>query len=153
MRIGLDRIDGYATPATLDALARAGGVLAQTEVIDLRALEARRVSGQARVLDVRGKAEYDLAHVPDDINTRLGRSANARCRRHVAVDHRDELRHVTTACGAMLAGLSAYLDGDLDDRVSGDRAALPRLRALCHASGGAARDDRPLSRGREHAVA
>ena len=68
VRIGLDRIDGYATPATLDALARAGGVLAQTEVIDLRALEARRVSGQARVLDVRGKAEYDLGHVPDAIN-------------------------------------------------------------------------------------
>ena len=68
VRIGLDRIDGYATPATLDALARAGGALAQTEVIDLRALEARRVSGQARVLDVRGKAEYDLGHVPDAIN-------------------------------------------------------------------------------------
>ena len=68
VRIGLDRIDGYATPATLDALGRAHGRLAQTEVIDVQALEARRVSGQARILDVRGKAEYELSHVPGALN-------------------------------------------------------------------------------------
>ena len=43
-------------------------MLAHTEVVDLRTLEARRVGGQARILDVRGKAEYDLGHVPDAIN-------------------------------------------------------------------------------------
>ena len=68
LRIGLDRIDGYATPATLDAFARAGGTLTQTEVIDLRTLEARRVRGEARILDVRGKAEYDEGHVPNAVN-------------------------------------------------------------------------------------
>jgi hydroxyacylglutathione hydrolase len=68
MRIGFDRIDGYATPATLDAYARAGGALAHTEVIDLRELEARRVTDQAWVLDVRGKTEYDEGHVPDAVN-------------------------------------------------------------------------------------
>jgi hydroxyacylglutathione hydrolase len=68
VRIGLDRIEGYATPATLDAFALAGGTLARTEVIDFQGLEARRVSGQVRVVDVRSKAEYDLGHVPDAIN-------------------------------------------------------------------------------------
>jgi hydroxyacylglutathione hydrolase len=68
IRIGIDRISGYATPGTLDALARAGGSLVETEVIDLDELEARRVSGEACILDVRGRAEFDLAHVPDAIN-------------------------------------------------------------------------------------
>jgi len=68
VRIGIDRIDGYATPATLDTLAQAVDALVQTEVIDFQGLEARRLSGQARVVDVRSKAEYDLGHVPEAIN-------------------------------------------------------------------------------------
>jgi len=64
IRIGLDDIQGYATPDTLAAYAEQGGELATTEVIDMKELERRRVAGEANVLDVRGKSEYDVRHVP-----------------------------------------------------------------------------------------
>jgi hydroxyacylglutathione hydrolase len=79
IRIGIDRIDGYATPATLHAFGRTGGTLARTEVVDFRALETRRLGGKIRVLDVRGASEFAAGHVPGAINiahtrllTRLG---------------------------------------------------------------------------------
>ncbi len=68
VRVGLDRVVGYLTPATLEAFSRAGGVLATTETIDLAQLEARRVAGGVRVLDVRGVAEFEAGHVPGAIN-------------------------------------------------------------------------------------
>lgn len=75
IHVGLDRIEGYLTPEMLDQYRRAGGGLARTDVIDMPTLEARRVDGQGRVLDVRGKAEFEAGHVPGAINiahTRVG---------------------------------------------------------------------------------
>jgi hydroxyacylglutathione hydrolase len=68
VRIGLDRIEGFATPDTLDEYAAAGGTVAQTRTIDMRELERRRLSGAALVLDVRGRAEYEEGHVPGALN-------------------------------------------------------------------------------------
>lgn len=64
IRVGLDDIVGYVTPDTLAEYGRAGGALAVTETIDMATMEARRVAGAARVLDVRGGAEFELDHVP-----------------------------------------------------------------------------------------
>ena len=75
VRVGLDRIVGWFTPGTFDAYARDGGPVRRTTTIDMAEMESRRVSGPARVLDVRGAAEFDTAHVPDALNvphTRVG---------------------------------------------------------------------------------
>jgi hydroxyacylglutathione hydrolase len=68
VRIGVDRIEGYVTPAALDAFRRAGGTLTRSEVVDFETLEDRRIRGTHRVLDVRSQAEFDLGHVPDAIH-------------------------------------------------------------------------------------
>jgi hydroxyacylglutathione hydrolase len=63
VRVGLDRIAGYVTPATL---AECGRVVAlrQVATIDMAELEARRTGDGGHVLDVRGAAEFDAGHVP-----------------------------------------------------------------------------------------
>jgi len=68
VRVGLDTIVGYITPGTLAEFARSGGRLGRTETIDMAQMEARRTSGEARVLDVRGGAEFELGHVPGAIH-------------------------------------------------------------------------------------
>lgn len=64
IRVGLDDIVSYITPAVLEAYGRAGGTLARTETIDMAEMESRRLAGTARVLDVRGSAEFEVDHVP-----------------------------------------------------------------------------------------
>jgi hydroxyacylglutathione hydrolase len=68
VRIGLDEIRGWAAPAVLAELGVRGGQLSRTRSIDMAELERRRVLGGVRVLDVRGKAEYDAGHVPGALN-------------------------------------------------------------------------------------
>jgi hydroxyacylglutathione hydrolase len=46
----------------------AGGQLERTETIDMDELERRRNAGGVTILDVRGRAEYDVLHVPDALN-------------------------------------------------------------------------------------
>ncbi|HET6567448.1 MAG TPA: MBL fold metallo-hydrolase [Rhodothermales bacterium] len=64
VRIGLDQIDGYLTPTTLEMYAQLGGPLASTEIIDFHQLEHRREAYGVRVLDVRRSDEYDAGHIP-----------------------------------------------------------------------------------------
>jgi hydroxyacylglutathione hydrolase len=68
IRIGLDDIRGYVTPATLAEYAARGGRLSQTETIDMVELERRRLGGGVTILDVRGSAEYAMHHVPGALN-------------------------------------------------------------------------------------
>lgn len=69
IRIGLDDVRGFMTPRTLSRFASAGGPLEHTEAIDMREMERRRNADDAvRILDVRGKAEFDSRHVPDALN-------------------------------------------------------------------------------------
>ena len=75
VRVGFDRIEGYATPETLDEFGRPGGRLRSTEAVNMAEMEARRVSGRARVIDVRGASEFESGHVPDALHiphTRVG---------------------------------------------------------------------------------
>ncbi len=60
VRIGLDRVEGWAPSAALDEIAAAGGGVASIEAIDFA--EARRRPNGA-VLDVRQSAEYAAAAV------------------------------------------------------------------------------------------
>jgi hydroxyacylglutathione hydrolase len=64
IRIGLDDIRGFVTPADLDTYRRHGGAMAAIEQLDMVELERRRVAGGVQVLDVRGAVDYDTAHVP-----------------------------------------------------------------------------------------
>jgi hydroxyacylglutathione hydrolase len=75
VRVGLDRVEGYATPQTLADFARAGGHLRVTPTADMAELEEQRTHGRGRVLDVRGAVEFDAGHVPDALHiphTRVG---------------------------------------------------------------------------------
>lgn len=68
IRVGLDEVVSVVTPDVLAAYGAGGGRLVVTETIDMATLEARRVAGEARVLDVRGGTEFDAGHVPGAIN-------------------------------------------------------------------------------------
>jgi hydroxyacylglutathione hydrolase len=67
IRIGLDDLRGYVTPAALAAwMATPEGApaVARIDSISMAQLEARRLAGGVRVLDVRGAGEHALAHIP-----------------------------------------------------------------------------------------
>jgi len=64
VRVGLDRVGGFATPDTVAELASNGGPLRRTAVINMAQMEAKRLEGDARVIDVRGGAEFEAGHVP-----------------------------------------------------------------------------------------
>ncbi len=68
IRIGVDDIRGYLTPADLATWASKGGELASIPSIDMAELEKRRVNGNITVLDTRGKVDFDVRHVPGAIN-------------------------------------------------------------------------------------
>ncbi len=68
IRIGIDDIRGWLTPAEFAGYAAAGGTLASIPSIDMAELERRRVAGGVTVLDVRGKVDYDHWHIPGALN-------------------------------------------------------------------------------------
>jgi hydroxyacylglutathione hydrolase len=77
IRVGLDRIAGYVTPAILAGFSETGGSLRRIATVDFAELERRRARG-ALVLDVRGAVEFEAGHVPDALHiphTRVGANA------------------------------------------------------------------------------
>jgi hydroxyacylglutathione hydrolase len=68
LRIGLDDIRGYVTPDDFAAYQAADGSVSHIDSIDMTALEARRLAGGVRILDVRGKVDFDVAHIPGAVN-------------------------------------------------------------------------------------
>jgi hydroxyacylglutathione hydrolase len=64
VRVGLDRIEGFAPPAVLSGFDG----LEQTPTIDFAEVERLRTAGEARVLDVRGASEHAAGHVPGAAN-------------------------------------------------------------------------------------
>ncbi|HET7698010.1 MAG TPA: MBL fold metallo-hydrolase [Vicinamibacterales bacterium] len=80
IRVGLDDIAGYVTPAALAEYERQAGPLRRTATIDMAGMEARRAGGGVQVLDVRGAAEFGAGHVPGAVNvphTRIGVNAGS----------------------------------------------------------------------------
>ncbi len=68
VRIGLDNVKGYATPAQLQEFAEKGGELFTTETIDFAKAEEYLATGEANLLDVRKKSEFDEGHHPEAMN-------------------------------------------------------------------------------------
>ncbi len=69
IRIGLDNIKGYATPATLEAYAEAHGEMASIREINIEDVASVvENENDVVVLDVRNKAEHDAAYIPDSAN-------------------------------------------------------------------------------------
>ena len=68
VRIGIDDIRGFVTPADFDTYVRKGGQVTRIPSIDMAELERRRVAGGVTVLDVRGKVDFDRWHVPGALN-------------------------------------------------------------------------------------
>jgi hydroxyacylglutathione hydrolase len=92
IRIGYDRIEGWASPDDLGAWAAEGGAMSVTEIIDNEEMERRRVADAVHILDVRAAAEFATGHVPHAINiahTRLG----------LRVDELPSDRPVAVHCG------------------------------------------------------
>ena len=65
LRIGYDRISGWAPPSTIDELRQQGTRLAGIESISFEELERRRSTASLEILDVRTAAEHASAHIPD----------------------------------------------------------------------------------------
>ena len=68
LRIGVDDVRGYLTPADLATYVSHGGALASIPSIDMAELERRRLQGGVTILDTRGKVDYDVHHVPGALN-------------------------------------------------------------------------------------
>ncbi|SNS21330.1 hydroxyacylglutathione hydrolase [Belliella buryatensis] len=71
MRIGLDNLAGYITPAQLAAYE--AGNLASFEPIDKAAVEAARAKGDTQIVDVRGAAEFKKGHIEGAENHFVGK--------------------------------------------------------------------------------
>ncbi len=119
IRVGYDRIDGYATPADLAAWAAEGGAMAVTEIIDIDEMEKRRAADTVHILDVRSAAEFAQGHIPGAINvahTRLGlRMEEVPRDRPIAVHCESGGRAASAASLVEKAGRTAVL---IDDEIS-----------------------------------
>lgn len=104
VRIGYDRIVGYAPPETLERHFTEGGPVGTIEEIDFAELQKASASGRGRPLDVRYTSEYRAAHVPEALHASFTRLP----------EHLEELGGaspllVYCQSGARAASASAYL--------------------------------------------
>lgn len=104
VRIGFDRIEGYATPDTLAAWFEVGGPTARIDEIDFAAAGAALAAGEGRMLDVRYASEYGAGHVPGAINASYTRLPEYLDRLPV-----DETLLVHCQSGARAAVAASYL--------------------------------------------
>jgi len=65
VRIGLDRIESFANPSTLES---SGAKMMQTREIDAATFIKEMKDPKAFVLDVRKASEYEVGHVPGSLN-------------------------------------------------------------------------------------
>jgi hydroxyacylglutathione hydrolase len=68
VNVGLDNVVGYATFEMLDEYRARGGKFDSIEVMDIMSGGDALLRPGVRVLDVRGSAEYELAHLPWALN-------------------------------------------------------------------------------------
>lgn len=104
LRIGYDNLRGFFTPHDLDTYLAAGNAMATIETIDMAEMERRRSHEGARVLDVRGKVDFDSAHVPNAMNI-----AHTRLAARLSELPNDAPVLVHCASGARAAHASALL--------------------------------------------
>lgn len=68
IRVGLDRIEGYATPSELHSYAEKGGEMERIEVIDFKQAKSLMSDDSYQVLDVRKASEYVEGNFEGAIN-------------------------------------------------------------------------------------
>ncbi len=100
VRIGLDDVAGYATPADLEAYS---GPTRTTATVDWKAIQER--SNGALVLDVRGAAEFAASHVDGALNI-----AHTRLLPRLEEVPRDRPALVHCRSGTRAAAAAAFLE-------------------------------------------
>jgi hydroxyacylglutathione hydrolase len=68
IRIGLDDIAGYITPADFNAYRKSGARMEQIETISMDEAASLYPSDGIRVLDVRKASEFETGHIPNAVN-------------------------------------------------------------------------------------
>jgi hydroxyacylglutathione hydrolase len=123
VRVGLDRVEGYAPPR---ALASRDAALASLPVIDMEEMDARRRGDGAQVLDVRSPGEYERGHVPGATlapHTRLAEHLGALPTDRTLLVHCGGGRRASSAASLLAArGFDAV---HVDDRFSNWSEAHP----------------------------
>ncbi len=104
VRIGYDRIVGWAPSSVVGTLQAGGRELATVPSIDMAAFEVARHQDSARVLDVRSGAEHRDRHVPGALNI-----AHTRLRGRLDELPPDSRYFVHCASGARAAASAALL--------------------------------------------
>ena len=104
VRVGLDRVEGFAPPEAMSGPESTERGLDRIEEIDIEGLEARRRDPSSTILDVRHASEFTEGHVPGALNI-----AHTRLPEHLDALPRD--REVTVYCrtGSRSAVASALL--------------------------------------------
>ncbi len=90
VRIGLDRVVGWAPPEALEEFRAAGGELASIEVVDFAEVDRRRTDSHVRVLDVRQAREFAAGRIEGACNithTRLAERLSELPRGHELLVH------------------------------------------------------------------
>jgi hydroxyacylglutathione hydrolase len=130
VRIGIDRIEGWAPPAALAEVARLGLPLARIESIGFDELERRRARQGVAVLDVRGRAELAAGKVPGAVqiaHTRLATELDRVPAGEVHVYCASGARATASASLLARAGRRVvHVDGVLADWLAGCREAASR---------------------------
>ncbi|MEM6647938.1 MAG: MBL fold metallo-hydrolase [Bacteroidota bacterium] len=103
VRIGYDRIVGYAPLGDLDTLFETSGA-AQIEEIDFAEVAARQQQHGVTVVDVRRRDEYNAGHIPGAIN-----AAHTRLAEHLDRLPRADTLLVHCLSGGRSAYAAAYL--------------------------------------------
>ncbi|MFQ5772080.1 MAG: rhodanese-like domain-containing protein [bacterium] len=68
IRIGLDEVMGYASPAVLRSYFNSGGALVKTKSVEINELKNLPTDAQAVILDVRQADEFEASHLPGAMN-------------------------------------------------------------------------------------
>lgn len=105
VRIGLDRVIGWAPPETLSAFEAAGGKLASTPVIGFPEVRRRQGSPEFQVVDVRSAAEHATGRVEGATNV-------AHTRLAARIDELSREKHLLVHClsGARAAAAASFLE-------------------------------------------
>lgn len=107
IRIGLDKVVGYATPDQLKKFEEDGGELFNTETIDFEAAEESLNKNEAYLLDVRTAAEFEEGHLPGALNI-----AHTRLLDRMGELQDDKPVMVSCKTGARAAAASALLESN-----------------------------------------
>ena len=104
IRIGYDKVAGWAPVSVIGELRAGGTALAAIEAIDFTEFERRRMQRPLTVLDVRGASEYAERHVPNALNI-----AHTRLRARLSEVARGGRVYVHCLSGARAAASAAFL--------------------------------------------